>query len=262
MWIYQESSNPATAPLPLPERSAEHAPETLEIVCKEIPASTEPLPLKQQNAAPAELLEMPAKVRKRHFPASRDCVLLAGAYLFGTFLAGVLQALCDGAEMDTLSYYLTCWQELFSASDPAHLPQLFGAEVGTIFGALVVLFFLGLSALGPVMIFLFVMLYGAGSGLLFAQLTAGMTPKTFLLFAWAAGIPAAIAAGGLCLFGASALQVSSRIQAFSFGRKGGIPPRAGAGLLAGQFAVVATAFLPLCGAATGLAYLAYKVVSQ
>ena len=261
MWIYQEASNAPESPLSLPERSAEHAPETLEIACKEIQSSTEPLPLKQQNT-PEELLEMPAKARKRHFPASRDCVLLAGAYLFGTFLAGVLQALCDGTEMDTLSYYLTCWQDLFSTSDPGHLPQLFGAEFGTIFGALTVLFFLGLSALGPVMIFLFVMLYGAGASLLFAQMTAGMMPQTFLLFAGAAGIPAAIAAGGLCLFGASALQVSSRIQAFSFGREGGIPPRAGAGLLAGQFAVAATAFLPLCGAATGLAYLACKIVSQ
>ena len=261
MWIYQEPSNASTEPLPLPERSAGRIPETPSLVCKELPTSAEALPLEPKNL-PEETLTPRKTVWKRHFPASRDCVLLAVAYLMGTFLSGVLQALCDSTERDTLSYYLACWQDLFSASDPAHLPQLFGAEVGTLLGALGVLFALGLSALGPVLIFLFVMLYGAGSGLLFAQLTAGMTPNVCLLFVGAAGIPAAVAAGGLCLFGASALQVSSRIQAFSFGRKGGLPPKAGAGLLAGQCAVAATAFLPLCGAATGLAYLACKVVSQ
>ena len=261
MWIYQEPSNASTEPLPLPERSAGRIPETPSLVCKELPTSAEALPLEPKNL-PEETLTPRKTVQKRHFPASRDCVLLAVAYLMGTFLSGVLQALCDSTERDTLSYYLACWQDLFSASDPAHLPQLFGAEVGTLLGALGVLFALGLSALGPVLIFLFVMLYGAGSGLLFTQLTAGMTPNICLLFIGAAGIPAAIAAGGLCLFGASALQVSSRIQSFSFGRKGGLPPKAGAGLLAGQCAVAATAFLPLCGAATGLAYLACKVVSQ
>ena len=253
MWIYQETSNASTEPLPLPERSAGRIPETPSLVCKELPTSAEALPLEPKNL-PEEPLTPRKTVQKRHFPASR--------YLMGTFLSGVLQALCDSTERDTLSYYLACWQDLFSASDPAHLPQLFGAEVGTLLGALGVLFALGLSALGPVLIFLFVMLYGAGSGLLFAQLTAGMTPNVCLLFVGAAGIPAAVAAGGLCLFGASALQVSSRIQAFSFGRKGGLPPKAGAGLLAGQCAVAATVFLPLCGAATGLAYLACKVVSQ
>lgn len=261
MWIYQEPSNASTEPLPLPERSAGRIPETPSLVCKELPTSAEAPPLEPKNL-PEETLTPRKTVQKRHFPASRDCVLLAAAYLMGTFLSGVLQALCDSTERDTLSYYLACWRNLFSASDPAHLPQLFGAEVGTLLGALGVLFALGLSALGPVLIFLFVMLYGAGSGLLFAHLTAGMTPNVCLLFVGAAGIPAAVAAGGLCLFGASALQVSSRIQAFSFGRKGGLPPKAGAGLLAGQCAVAATAFLPLCGAATGLAYLACKVVSQ
>ena len=261
MWIYQEPSNASTEPLPLPERSAGRIPETPSLVCKELPTSAEALPLEQKNLS-EETLTPRKTVWKRHFPASRDCVLLAAAYLMGTFLSGVLQALCDSTERDTLSYYLARWQDLFSASDSAHLPQLFGAEVGTLLGALGVLFALGLSALGPVLIFLFVMLYGAGFGLLFAHLTAGMTPNVCLLFVGAAGIPAAVAAGGLCLFGASALQVSSRIQAFSFGRKGGLPPKAGAGLLAGQCAVAATVFLPLCGAATGLAYLACKVVSQ
>ena len=73
----------------------------------------------------------------------------------------------------------------------------------------------------------------------------------------------ALAAGALCLFGASALQVSSRIHAFSFGRGGkggGIPHTAGAQLLVGQFALLTVCLCPLCGAATGLVCLANRLM--
>ena len=116
------------------------------------------------------------------------------------------------------------------------------------------------SAVGPLPIFLFAMLYGTGSGLLSAQLLDGLGAKQLILFLLTASLPTALAAGALCLFGASALQVSSRIHAFSFGRgdKGSHP--AGARLLVGQFALLAVCLCPLCGAATGLVCLANRLM--
>lgn len=104
------------------------------------------------------------------FQASRDCILLAAAYLFGTLMAGVLQALCDAEEMETLAYYLDCWRGVFAASSAAQAVGLFGAELAVVLGAAAVFLLLGLSAVGPLPIFLFAMLYGTGSGLLSAQL--------------------------------------------------------------------------------------------
>lgn len=258
MWIYQEPSNPRCLP-------AASVPELYPAVPVQMDIPEKPQE-KTDTTVSTELesftiQEPPKNSLRKSASASRDCILLAGAYLFGAFLSGVLQAVCDSTEKDMLSYYLSCWQSIFTVSSAAGLPKLFGAELWTVFGALLVLFFLGLSAIGPIFIFLFVMLYGLGSGLLFSQWMVGINLQSFLLVLIAAGLPAALAAGGLCLFGASALQVSSRIQAFSFGRREGIPHKAGAKLLIGQFAVTATAFLPLCGLATGLAYLAGQIVS-
>ena len=264
MWIYQEGQE-------RPERQ-ERQQKLPEI--RERPQPTPPVeavvPAVQKKALPEEHPEQPlppvrpARPRKKLFPASRDCILLAGVYLFGTFWAGMLQALCSRSEQAALAVYLSRWQELFSVSDPSGLPQLFGAEVWTVLGALSLLLLLGLSALGPVLIFFFFLLYGTGSGLILSQLMNGADPKSLLLILGVAGLPAAVAAGGLCLFGASALQVSSRIRAFSFGkeaRRGESTFRAGAGGLTGQFVITAAAFLPLCGVATGLAYLVCRILS-
>ena len=137
---------------------------------------------------------------------------------------------------------------------------LFGAELAVVLGAAAVFLLLGLSAVGPLPIFLFAMLYGTGSGLLSAQLLNNLGAKQLVLFLLTASLPTALAAGALCLFGASALQVSSRIHAFSFGRgdKGNHP--AGARLLVGQFALLAVCLCPLCGAATGLVCLANRLM--
>ena len=188
------------------------------------------------------------------------CILLAAAYLFGTLMAGVLQALCDAEEMETLAYYLDCWRGVFAASSTAQAVGLFGAELAVVLGAAAVFLLLGLSAVGPLPIFLFAMLYGTGSGLLSAQLLNSLGAKQLVLFLLTASLPTALAAGALCLFGASALQVSSRIHAFSFGRgdKGSHP--AGARLLVGQFALLAVCLCPLCGAATGLVCLANRLM--
>ena len=135
-----------------------------------------------------------------------------------------------------------------------------GTELTVVLGAAAVFLLLGLSAVGPLPIFLFAMLYGTGSGLLSAQLLNNLGAKQLVLFLLTASLPTALAAGALCLFGASALQVSSRIHAFSFGRgdKGSHP--AGARLLVGQFALLAVCLCPLCGAATGLVCLANRLM--
>lgn len=244
MWVYQETKTEvdADALVPrLPER--------------------EPLPMKEAEQT-SHTPEPPQKEipRRKRFRASRDCILLAAAYLFGTLMAGILQALCDAEEMETLAYYLSCWRSAFAASSAPQAVGLFGTELAVVLGAAAVFLLLGLSAVGPLPIFLFAMLYGTGSGLLSAQLLNSLGAKQLILFLLTASLPTALAAGALCLFGASALQVSSRIHAFSFGRgdKGSHP--AGARLLVGQFALLAVCLCPLCGAATGLVCLANRLM--
>ena len=247
MWVYQETETNAAALVPtLPEDTAGESLAEKEAMT---PASGQRTEMPPQKAP-----------RRKPFQASRDCILLAAAYLFGTLMAGVLQALCDAEEMETLAYYLDCWRGVFAASSAAQAVGLFGAELAVVLGAAAVFLLLGLSAVGPLPIFLFAMLYGTGSGLLSAQLLDSLGAKQLILFLLTASLPTALAAGALCLFGASALQVSSRIHAFSFGRgdKGSHP--AGARLLVGQFALLAVCLCPLCGAATGLVCLANRLM--
>ena len=243
MWVYQETETNAAALVPtlLEDTAGESLAEK-----EAMTPVSEPLAELPPQKAP----------RRKPFQASRDCILLAAAYLFGTLMAGVLQALCDAEEMETLAYYLDCWRGVFAASSMA----LFGAELTVVLGAAAVFLLLGLSAVGPLPIFLFAMLYGTGSGLLSAQLLNSLGAKQLVLFLLTASLPTALAAGALCLFGASALQVSSQIHAFSFGRgdKGSHP--AGARLLVGQFALLAVCLCPLCGAATGLVCLANRLM--
>ena len=232
MWVYQETKTNAAALIPtLPEDTAGESLAEKEAMT---PVS-EPL---------AELPPQKAS-RRKPFQASRDCIL---------------QALCDAEEMETIAYYLDCWRGVFAASSTAQAVGLFGAELAVVLGAAAVFLLLGLSAVGPLPIFLFAMLYGTGSGLLSAQLLNSLGAKQLVLFLLTASLPTALAAGALCLFGASALQVSSRIHAFSFGRgdKGSHP--AGARLLVGQFALLAVCLCPLCGAATGLVCLANRLM--
>lgn len=157
MWVYQETETNAAALVPtLPEDTAGESLAEKEAMT---PVS-EPLAELPPQKAP----------RRKPFQASRDCILLAAAYLFGTLMAGVLQALCDAEEMETLAYYLDCWRGVFAASSTAQAVGLFGAELAVVLGAAAVFLLLGLSAVGPLPIFLFAMLYGTGSGLLSAQL--------------------------------------------------------------------------------------------
>ena len=216
MWVYQEpeiqpiEKGPITPPPSLPPVPEQ---EPLPAIVQSTPETTVP------HIPETEVLSRtaPASHRERSAP-HQGCVLLAGSYLSGAFTAGILQALLDTAEMDMLSYYLRCWRGLFAVQSASQIAQLFGTELLTILGVLCVLLLLGLSAIGPVPIYLFTMLYGAGAGLLTFQLFSGIPLPQALFFLFISGIPAALAAGALCWFGSCALEVSGRLHAFSLGR--------------------------------------------
>lgn len=247
MWVYQgtESDFDPSAPLlpAVPEPLTKPEPQEIDSISATIP-SEEP-PLAQSPAVTP---------RRAVFAPDQGTILLAASYLLGTFTAGVVQALLDAEELDMLAYYLNCWGELFSIQSTAQVAGLFGAELATVLGALCVLLLLGLSAIGPLPIYLFAMLYGAGTGLVSSHLFSGIPIPQAVLWGALSGIPTALAAGVLCLFGSCALQVSGRLHAFSLGRGKGTVS-AHAQLLFGQFALAAAAMLPLCGFAVCLAYL-------
>ena len=159
MWIYEQTKS---------EESFSLLPQTVGLPVQTEEPALPPVPA--QAAEPAEQLTQkePCTPAKRH--ATRDCWLLAAAFLLGCTAAGVLQAVCDARQAELLRYYLEAWQGLFTPSGMQGAVQLFGMEYLTL-GLVVSLFLvLGLSALGPVMIFGNMMLYGLGSGLLMVQL--------------------------------------------------------------------------------------------
>ena len=251
MWIYEQSSPEETLSLlpqtvSLPVQKAEPDLPTVPTTAPEPPTPAQQLPSKT-----------PCIPAKRH--ATRDCWLLAAALLLGCTAAGVLQAACDARQAELLRYYLEAWQTLFAPGSMQGAVQLFGMEYLTL-GLVVSLFLLlGLSALGPVMIFSSMMLYGLGSGLLIAQLCTAGGWKTILSALLWTGLPAVAASGCLCFFGACALQVSSRIHAYSFHRHPGGQARPGVQALLGQYLLTMVVLLPLCGAAAGLSYLGSRL---
>lgn len=165
MWVYP-SDEVRTSPEPtalLPQLPAESG--TLK--------QPVPEPLNAGEAMPDGVAQQPERLHRRMRHASRDCCLLAAAFLLGTAAAGALQAVCDASQQEMLSYFLQCWCGLFSISATPSAAGLFCAEYAALAAAATLLLLLGLSAVGPVCIFLFTMLYGLGNGLLSAQLLAG-----------------------------------------------------------------------------------------
>ena len=159
MWIYEQTKS---------EENFSLLPQTVGLPVQTAESALPPVPA--QAAEPAEQLTQkePCIPAKRH--ATQDCWLLAAAFLVGCTAAGVLQAVCDARQTELLQYYLEAWQRLFAPGSMQGAVQLFGMEYLTL-GLVVSLFLvLGLSALGPVMIFGNMMLYGLGSGLLMVQL--------------------------------------------------------------------------------------------
>lgn len=254
MWVYQESRMNAT-PAPVPLHSVPTPPAFPESDCT--PEEAALLPVASETPASQQERRAAPKPHRGRFPSGQGIFLLAGAYLLGTFSAGILLAFLDAEELDVLSYYLFCWRNLFAVESTTQILRLFGAELLTVLGALTALLLLGLSSIGPVPIYFFTMLYGTGAGLLSSQLISGLELSKALLVILLSGTPTALATGMLCWFGSCALQVSSRLHAFSLGR-GRDPLSAHAPLLLGQFALTAAALLPLCGMAVCLACVIHR----
>ena len=148
------------------------------------------------------------------------------------------------------NYNIHLWEQADSSKAKINYDHIY---IGSLF------LVLGLSALGPIMIFGSMMLYGLGSGLLMVQLCTAGGWKTVLLALLWTGLPAAAASGCLCFFGACALQVSSRIHAYSFRKHSGGQARPGVQALLGQYLLTMVVLLPLCGAAAGLSYLGSRL---
>lgn len=242
MWVYQEQTVDKT------QEEKATLPEEKE----------KPVPVEAAEKTPEKPDRAAGRARHAGGQATRDCLWLAAAYLFGTLTAGALQAVCDEGEQEALRYFLNCWCRLFQPNGAGGAAALFGAEYLAAAGAGTLLLLLGLSALGPTFLFLFMMLYGTGAGLLTAQLFSGLTPAVFAACVGAAGVPLAVIAGALCVFGASAMQVCTRLQAYSFSSRGALTAGAGARGLVGQYFLLAAFLAPVCGAATGLACLAQR----
>ena len=248
MWIYEQTKA---------EENFSLLPQAVSLPVQKAEPALPPAPAAEPE--PAEQLQPkePCIPARRH--ATRDCWLLAAAFLLGCTAAGALQAVCDARQAELLRYYLKAWQGLFTPGGMQGAVQLFGMEYLTL-GLVVSLFLvLGLSALGPVMIFSSMMLYGLGSVLLMVQLCAAGGWKTILSALLWTGLPAAAASGCLCFFGACALQVSSRLHAYSFRKHPGGQARPGVQALLGQYLLTMVVLLPLCGAAAGLSYLGSRL---
>lgn len=251
MWVYEPQKPETEGTILIPEHTA------LPLLPQETAGQEQPV----SDSRPAEQTTPPGKTvtpskrsRAARKKPTRDCWLLAAAFLLGTAAAGWLQAVRDAQQGEALAYFLSIWQGMFTVPDLHAASKLFCAEYAALTAAATLLLLLGLSALGPVLIFLLSMLYGLGNGLLFAQFFTGMEWKAALALLLLAAVPAACAAGCLCVFGASALQVSARIRAYSFRQQGG-QAFSGARTLLGQYVLTLVVLLPMCGAATGLAYL-------
>ena len=248
MWIYEQTK---------PEEILSLLPQTTSLPVQKAEPALPPAPAAEPELAEQLPQKEPCIPARRH--ATRDCWLLAAAFLLGCTAAGALQAVCDARQAELLRYYLEAWQKLFTPGGMQGAVQLFGMEYLTL-GLMVSLFLaLGLSALGPVMIFGSMMLYGLGSGLLMVQLCTADGWKTILSTLLWTGLPAAAASGCLCFFGACALQVSSRIHAYSFRKHSGGQARPGVQALLGQYLLTMVVLLPLCGAAAGLSYLGSRL---
>ena len=94
MWIYEQTKpaeNLSLLPqtVSLPVQKAESALPTVPATAPEPPTPVQQLPSKT-----------PCIPAKRH--ATRDCWLLAAAFLLGCTAAGVLQAVCDARQAELL----------------------------------------------------------------------------------------------------------------------------------------------------------------
>ena len=264
MWVYQSPSNlpPAGGPAPQPagQAGAQQASSRPAAAAETAATAEKPPP----PAAPAARSGQAAPRQpraKRGGSLTAACLALAGAYLFGALLSGVMLAFSrqQPGTMALASAYLGHWARLFDLEQPGAVWGLFAAEYLTAAFGATILLLLGLSAFGPVLIYLFAMLFGLGVGAVGLQLYLQSGWRSALAGAARSGLPTAAAVTGLCLFGASALAVSSSLHRAAFARQTPHPIPAARTLLA-QYAVLNVLFLPICGVSTALACLAGQLL--
>lgn len=242
MWVYQ----------------SEVSAQPIQIAAQDIPAEAPGPELpKEANTSTQILLPEPLEHPKPKMQLQKDCWLLASAFLLGTAAAGILRAFCEQYPQEWLQFYLQSWQNLFTGPDAHTAAALFCIEYLTLAASATVLLLLGFSALGPVLIFLFAMFYGLGNGTMFAQVFSGLQLQKGSWLLLLVPLPSSVAAAGLCLLGASALQVSARIRAYSF-FPAGFPTgnahtSAGSVFLVRSYLLAMVLFLPLCGISAALA---------
>ena len=245
MWVYQQTAaDEELIGHPCPEVGT-------------VPAlgSAEPLPPElPDERSPSQTRPATQKSASRQ----KNCWLLVCAFLLGSTAAGVIQAMCAAQPLDWTAHYFQVWSKLFAAAEPQAMIDLFGIQYLTLVFAATILLLLGFSALGPVLIFLFAMFYGLGSGMLTVQLVELQRNAVRLLIAL---LPAAAAAEGLCIFGADALRVSGQIRACSFFTSDFCAGHEKIRLnsLMRTYLLTIVLFLPLCGVSTALAAISSRL---
>lgn len=245
MWVYPLND------LPVPQNASPVVPQ--------VPAPEQSAPV--QEAALQMTQKAPIRHEKpsRRKAASTEHLFLAGAYLGGTAASGVLQSVCNVQEQEMLQDLLELWQGMFSPSGVESALTLFRTEYIALGGMATLLLLLGFSALGPVCIYLTEFLYGTGNGILIVQSCSSLNIKQILVLFLLGGLPAALAQGCLCLFGAYALRMSATLHRYSFRKSNDGQALIGAKMFLGQYALVMLLLLPLCGVATGLTLLGTRL---
>lgn len=246
MWVYQQIGSLPEAAQPCSADETALLPQPQET-------------LQTERSAPDTASPLPPWQKRSTKERQKTCWLLVCAFLLGSGAAGVLLACCETQQPDWLQYYLQSWRGLFAAADAHAAASLFGTEYLTLAAAATLLFLLGFSALGPVLIFLFTMFYGLGSGTLFVQLFSGaaLQKETWLLLL--AFLPAAAASAGLCTLGTDSLRVSSQIRVCSFFTAGPEREIVRPHGFIRQYLLTLTLFVPLCGISAAFASISSRL---
>jgi hypothetical protein len=170
-------------------------------------AAAQPVPPQRSVRTPVTPAEPVWRGRAGLARLSPKCLLLAVAYGFGAVLAGVLQARSNGHVQTFLGLYLQNYADLLALRSAKGAVTLFGTQYFSSLAAATLLLVSGLCAFGPLLIFLFVIFYGVGTGMVSLQLLlqASWQQAALVLLFW--GLPVSLAAACLCAFGSSALSV-------------------------------------------------------
>lgn len=258
MWIYQETLEKSSEePMTEKGREAASASHTAEAIHTMPQEKAEPFPEEPIiETAPARQSEPKLKraqkgqTRRNH----ADVLLLAGAYCFGTLLAGILQAMCTEREQAVLAAYLQSWLQFFAPQNTAGGWQSFGVQYLSAWSLFTAMLLAGFSVCGTVLAPLLLIFYGIGSGIVTLQLTM-QQPFMQALLRLPCQLPAAVLTMLLCFFGRHAMRTGAQLHRLVFrgGAGGGKAPSAVP--LLGHYLLCCVLLIPMCAAAMGLSRL-------